>query len=471
MQMARSQEQISDALRTSITGIDNRLDLKVGPLWDYLIAPIPPELASLESRIETLKRYYSPNFSTVATPEEARDFAVNFGTGPSIGNFARTTISFYRNSPPALGTVYTVPIGALVQTIDATLVYRSVQSASMSGDYAATYFSPSTQRYEVQVVVEAVAPGVAYNVPANHIRKMQSTISGFDGIQQIVEARGGTEPEDSLEVALRVQDKFKGLEKNSMSGIVTTIQEAQPAYVTAVSIVKPTDRVEFRRLTYGPSLDVCILGSNQSLCSEDYLASGGEKVVPITTNRTIISVLSVAVNGNVLDSTLWLFTPDTSLEYQLSTRANPVIQLVNPLTANDLVEIVGTKNILLDDLQTLFLEENAIFKTDILLRSFNDLPIVVTLECRISSGDPDTVREQVISIVTAYIQPTSGIPTTLIPDYVRSLLKENIPEIDAVKIIEFRRKYGSIDAVEIISPYKNQVPLFDSVASSITVRL
>jgi hypothetical protein len=59
--MARSQEQISDALRASITGIDNRLDLKVGPLWDYLIAPIPPELASLESKIETLKRYYSPN--------------------------------------------------------------------------------------------------------------------------------------------------------------------------------------------------------------------------------------------------------------------------------------------------------------------------------------------------------------------------------------------------------------------------
>jgi hypothetical protein len=469
--MARSQEQISDALRASITGIDNRLDLKVGPLWDYLIAPIPPELASLERKIETLKRYYSPNFSTVATPEEARDFAVNFGTGPSIGNFARTTVTFYRNSPPASGMVYTVPIGALVQTIDATLVYRAVQSASMSGDYAATYFNPSTQRYEVQVVVEAVAPGVTYNVPANHIRRMQSTISGFDGIQQIVEARGGTEPEDSFEVSLRVQDKFKGLELNSMSGIVTQIRESQSSYVTAVSIVKPTDRVEFRRLTYGPSLDVCVLGENLALCSEDYLASGGEKVVPITTHRTIKNVSSVMLNGNVLDSSMWLFTLDTSLEYQLSTRSNPVVQLTSPLSVNDLVEVVGVKNILLDELQSLFLENNALFKTDILLRSFINLPIVVSIECRISSGDPDTVREQVTALITTYIEPTVGIPTTLIPDTLRSLLKENIPEVEAVKIIEFRRKYSSIDAVEIISPYKNQVPIFDSVASSITVRL
>lgn len=469
--MARTTEQVRDSLRANITGIDNRLDLKVGPLWDYLIAPIPPELSAVENRIENLKRYYSPNFSSVATQQEARDFAINFGTGPSIGNFARATIVFYRNSPPSSGLTYTVPIGALVQTIDGTLVFRSTQSVTMSGDYAATYFNPSTQRYEVQVIVEAVAPGVTYNIPANHIRRMQAPISGFDGIQQISEARGGTEPEDSLEVALRVQEKFKGLERNSMSGITTTIKEAAPAYVTAVSVVKPTDRVEFRRLTSGPSLDVYVLGENLSLCSEDYLASGGEIVVPITLNRTIIGVSAVSVNGNVLDATTWTFTADTTLEYQFSTRSNPVIQLISPLTANDLVEIVGTKNILLDDLQSLFTEENALFKTDILLRSFILAPVVVSLECRITSGDPDTIREQIVAFVTAYIQPTSGIPTVLIPDALRSILKENIPEIEAVRILEFRRKYGSIDAVEIISPYKNQVPVYDSVASSITVRL
>jgi len=467
--MARTLEQIRDALRTSITGIDNRLDLKVGPLWDYLIAPIPPELYSIEIRIENLKRYYSPNFSSVATQQEARDFAINFGTGPSIGNFARATIVFYRNSPPAAGLAYTVPIGMLVQTIDGTLVYRTTQSAVMAGDYAATYFNPSTQRYEVYVTVEAVAPGVTYNIPANHIRKMQYPLTGFDGIQQMSEASGGTEPEDSLSVALRVQEKFKGLERNSIGGITTLIKEAEPSRVTAVSVVKPTDRVEFRRLTSGPALDVYVLGENLTRFSEDFLASGGEIVVPITVNRTVVGVTSVSVNGNVISD--WTFVPDSTLEYQFSTRSNPVIQLATPITVNDLVEIIGVRNSVLDDLQWYFTEENALFKTDVLLRSFIVSPIIVSLECRISSGDADVIREQIVAFVTAYIQPSSGIPSMLVPDAVRSLLKENIPEIDSVRILEFRRRYGSISVVEIISPYKNQVPVYDTVASSIVVRL
>ena len=143
--MARTQEQISEALRASLLGIDNRLDLKVGPLWDYLIAPIPPQLALLESQIETLKRFYSPTFADVASAEEARSFAINFGTGPSSGDFARATVVFYRNSTPAKGLTYSVPIGTLVQTIDGTLVYRTTKSVVMSGDYAATYFNPATQ--------------------------------------------------------------------------------------------------------------------------------------------------------------------------------------------------------------------------------------------------------------------------------------------------------------------------------------
>lgn len=470
--MARTKEQIQESIKTTITSIDNRLDLKVGPLWDYLIAPIPPELAQIESRIDTLKIYYSPSFASVATQDEARDFAVNFGTGPSIGNFARTSIVFYRNSPPANGLTYTVPIGSLVQTIDGNLVYRTLQEVTMSGDYASTYFNPSSQRYEIYVTVEAVAPGIKYNIPANHIRRMQPPVSGFDGITQIADAAGGTEPEDSYDVAARVQSKFKGLERNSISGIMTLIKQAEPNYVTAVSVIKPTDRMEFRRLTTGPALDVCVQGYNLVAFSEDYLASGGELVVPITVNRTVTSISSVMINGNFVDSTNWKFMPDSSLEYQYSTRANPVIQFTTALATNDLVEIVGVRNDLLDEMQTLFTGDNSIFYTDILVRSFIDLPIIVSLDARIISGDPDEVREQIMALLLAYIQPSvGGIPSVLIPERVRSLLREYIPEVESVKILEFRRKYGSIDAVEIISPYKNQAPIFDTVAASITVRL
>ena len=470
--MARTQDQISEALRASLLGIDNRLDLKVGPLWDYLIAPIPPQLALLENQIDTLKKYYSPNFANVATAEEARAFAINFGTGPSSGDFAHATVVFYRNSTPARGLTYSVPVGTLVQTIDGTLVYRTTQSVVMAGDYSSTYFNPVTQRYEIQTTVEAVAPGIIYNIPAGHIRRLHQGVNGFDGVEQISEASGGTEPEDSFEVAARVQDKFKGLEVNSLSGIPSVIKQAEPNYVKAVTVVKPTDRVEFRRLTSGPALDVYVSGQNLTLFTEDYLASGGETSVPIVLNRTALSIVSVAVDGDILPATEWLFTPDTSVEYQYSTKANSTIQFSTPLNVDSLVEITGYRNEMLTFLQSLFLEENSLFYTDILLRSFIDAPIVVSLECRISNGDSDSIRELVVAYIAEYIQPATGeIPEILIPDSIKSILRERIPQIESIKILEFRRKYGSIDAVETISPYKNQIPIFDSVASSITVRL
>ncbi len=466
--MARTREQIIDALRANLTSIDNRLDLKVGPLWDYLISPIPTELATLESRIESLKRYYSPRFALVATREEARDFATNFGTGPSIGNFARATVVFYKNSAPSRGIVYSIPIGSLVQTIDGTLVFRTLQAVTMYGDYAETYFNAARQRYEVQVVVQAVAPGTVYNIPAGHIRRMQPGITGFDSIEQISDAVGGTEPEDSFEVAIRVQEKFKGLERNSIGGIATRIKEYASTYVSTVSVVKPSDRLEFRRFTQGPSLDVYVSGENLALVTEEYLALGGETTIPLNLHKTMTSITSITLNGLVLDPSIWRFIPDTTLEYRLSTRANPTIQLTTALVSNTLVEITGYRNDLLNMVQDLFSFDNAFFYTDVLVRSFMLLPVLINLECRIISADPNTVHDQIRMYCDTFIRDTSS---TLIPEVLKDFLREGIPEIESIKLLEFRRTTGASDVIEVISPLKNQVAIFDSVASSITVRL
>lgn len=478
--MARTTEQIREAIKSSIEATDNRLDLKVGPLWDYLIAPVPSQLSSIESSIDTLKRYYSPNFSVIATASEARDFATNFGTGPSIGEFAKATVVYYRNSPPPSGRSYSIPIGSLVMTVDNTLVFRTTQTITMAGDYAATYFNPSSQRYEMSVLVEAVAPGVKYNIPSGHLKRMQPAVSGIDGVIQLTEAKGGTEPEDSLTVARRVQDKFKGLERNSFGGIQAKVKEFSPTIAGAVSIVKPTDRVEFRRLTSGPALDIYVQGVDNSQFLEEFLSIGGETFIPITINTTVTSILAVSVDGNVLSSGQWLFVPDTSLEYRFSSNASPKIVFITApsdgsdpvsLEPNSLVEISGYKNNLLDGVQSLFSGDNGFFKTDVLVRSFIDLPIVVSLEIRINDGDPDNVRDQIVGMMVDFIEPIGiGIPEIILPDSVRNLLK-TLPEVDSVKILEFRRKTGSIDTVETIVPLKNQIPVFDAVASNITVRL
>jgi len=469
--MARSLSQIRDSMKSTLRTFDPTIDLEVGPLYDYLIAPVPQALVSIENQVERLKRFYSTNFADVATPEEARDFANNFGTGPDPGGFARATVVFYRTSAPSLSQDSTVPVGALVGTADGTLVYRALQSVTLYGAFSSTNFNSSTNRYEVEVLVEAVAPGQRYNVPVGRINRIVTPVSGFEGVAQVNAAGGGTEPEDALTLAQRVQLKFKGLDRNSVNGLASLGKQAYSTLIRDIRVVRPTDRIEFRRLTSGPSLDIYVDGKLPQQFTEDYLATGGEKVVPIIANRTVTSVSNVTVNGESLSSTDWRFALDTSLEYQSSTRANSVIQLTTPLAANDLVEISGVRNDLLDRLQLLYLSEDSVFQTDILVRSYLDMPVVVGLEVRISSGEPDTVKRYIENYLSDYIDPQiTAIPSLLLPDTIREQLRVLIPEIESVKIYEFRRKINSTDKVEIITPKKNQVPRFDSVASTITVR-
>lgn len=469
--MARSVSQIRDSLKSTLKSFDPTLDLEVGPLYDYLLAPVPQALVSIENRVERLKRYYSTNFADVATPEEAREFANNFGTGPDPGGFARATVTFFRTSAPASSQDSTVPVGALVSTADGTLVFRALQSVTLYGAFASTNFNSSTNRYEVEVLVEAVAPGQRYNVPQGRINRVMTPVSGFEGVAQVSAASGGTEPEDALTLAQRVQLKFKGLDRNSVNGLASLGKQAYSTLIRDIRVVRPTDRLEFRRLTSGPSLDVYVDGRLPQQFTEDYLATGGEKIVPITANRTVTSVISVNVNGESLPSGEWKFALDASLEYQGSTRASSAVQLTNPLAANDLVEVSGVRNDLLDRLQLLYLSEDSVFQTDILVRSYLDMPVVVGLEVRINSGEPDTVKRYIENYLTDYIDPQiTGIPSILLSDTIREQLRVLIPEIESVKIFEFRRKLNSTNKVEIITPKKNQVPRFDSVASTITVR-
>jgi len=465
--MARSTEEIQGAMKAHLKDIDNRLDTEVGPLWDYVLSPNPQQFALVEEDVDTVKKYYSPNFAAVATTREVRNFAVNFGTGPGPGSLAIATVVFFRNSAPPAGQLYVVPIGTLVMTRDSNLRFKTRLEVSMNGDYASTYYNPTTQRYEISVLVEATAPGVKYNLPLNHLVKMQP-ISGIDGVRQASDGAGGTEPEDPYSVVYRVQTKFQGLEKYSLGGMETYIMEYEPSLVLAVHVIRPTDRREFRRQTNGPSLDICIDGEQPSIFNEEFLAVGDETTVPITANQSVTGVSSVTVNGNVVPVAEWTFVPDSTLEYQHSTRANASVQFLTPLLINDLVEITGVRNYLLDRVQYLFLGEDQLFETDILIRAFEELPIVVGLDVRINDGDPDEIHGQILAWLTYFIE--GEISESLSAGSMKSGLRDAIPEIISINVLEFARKSGSMAMVELIVPYKNERPIFDSVASSITVR-
>ena len=473
--MARSAVEIANSITTTLRGINPSIDLEVGPTYDYLIRPLPREMAQTEQAVSDLQVFYSDKFATVATPEQIAQFATHFGLAPDIGGFAATSVYLYRTSAPPVSSIFTVPVGTLVGTQDLSYIFRVTSEATMYGNFAATYYNPSSNRYEIQVLVQAVGPGTVYNLPSGRLTKLMTNVPGFDGITQRAAAYGGTEPENASQLASRMQAQFLAMDRNSAGGLQRLAQNFNPTQVLATALIRPSDRLEFRRLTDGPAIDLCIKGVVNQIYREDYLAVGGETTIPIVVNRTATSAGQVSQNGTVLAANLWMFVADQSPSVRGSTRAGPVIELLAPLNANDIIAVTGIKNALLDQLQSLYVQgDNSLFNTDILVRGFIDLPIVVTMDIRVSSspsngGSVDGIQQVISSLLTNLIEPDT-IPTLLIPKTIESLVQALLPDIKSVTLTQFRRQYSSIDRVENIVPLKNEIPRYNATASAITVR-
>ena len=115
----------------------------------------------------------------------------------------------------------------------------------------------------------------------------------FDGIDQQEQALGGSEPETPTSLANRIITKFKGLDISSVNGIARMMKEVEPADVLDVHIIRPTDRLEFRRPTTGPALDICISG----MTLRDFFAA---KAMQAMTHRGEANVQMVAVQAYAL---------------------------------------------------------------------------------------------------------------------------------------------------------------------------
>ena len=468
--MARSKEEIEIALRASLNKINDTLDYVVGPIWNYLLSPIPKELALVEEEIERLLRFYSIDFASVATFKESLTFANNFNLGLDFGGFASVKLVFFRSTAPQATLNFTIPLGTIVSTKDQLLTYRTTEAVTMFGSFASSFFNPTTNRYEIEVNVKATSPGQTYNVPAGRITTIITTIDGFNGVDQRVQADGGSESESSFDLVARVQNKFLGLDINSIGGIERIAVETNPTLIRFARIIRPTDRREFRRLVGGPALDLYISGEQPSSFNESHLAVGGESNLSLTTSAAL-SLTAVTVNLVNLGVADFVFIPDTSLELQGSSRAEHSVQFTNPLTVGDLVTISGIKNSLISTTQLVFSgRDNALFKTDILVRSFVELDIIIGMDVKISSGDPPSVLAGINAFITDLIEPDL-VPIVLSPSIFADFIKIAIPNVDTVTLYEFRRKQGSIQAVEFITPLKNQRPIYNQILSSIVVRL
>jgi len=463
--MSRTDSEILQSMVESLTTIDPSVDVVKGPVYDYLLRPVPSELAKTEQQVERLTILSTLQLDRVATQDEIAAMATSFSLRLGGGKPSKTKNQvFYAYTKPIRDIV--IDRGYLVGSEDQRYTYFVSTKTTLPYISAANFYNPQTRRYEISASCEATAVGPTFDLPAHRVSRLITKIDGIDGTDNIGEYAGGEVQEDLPNAVARVQAKFAGLDPETGGGIISDIRNYDSENVTDVSLVYPKDRSLFRRPTTHPAIDAYVLGEKIDSLAQTYVAVGGETQIALE-HRPVHSVESVSINGT---TATFSFIQDTTRETGGSPRSLDYVLLAAPLVAADVVVLSYSYNSLLENLQADAFSLERPFDTDVLVREPRRILLWIELEATVvTSFDPSRVSDDILTNLTGQIE-TGYFQDILQPEVIRQKIRDEVGGVSTIRITKFRRVSGGYYDVETVDLAKNEVSSIDQTRLKITVR-
>jgi hypothetical protein len=466
--MARSVEDVTTSIQTSVETADPTIESRSGPVFNIMLQPVANEVARIEAEQERIGALYSLQFQNVATVEETEALATNFGIQRAPGAKATAVVFFFRFTRPQDPAV--VRRGSLISNLDGTLQYIVQEDAIIDPDNADAFFNAARRTYEVSVNVEAVSPGARFNVPAFRIQTLVTPNTDFDGVENRAPADGGSEEETQAEEVTRIRERFAGLNTGAVDGIKFVAANSFPEFIRDVAVIQPSSTL-FQRSPTSPALDIYIAGSNTESVRQNYVALGGETQIEIASPPAIPSSLVLSINGTI-DSTAQLVS-DTGV-LKGSVRATDIVLLQNPLVGGDVVTFAYTFNRLVLDVQNEYeptnIGDSLLFGTDILVYEARLAPITVQMSIRVASSfDVPRTTDQVQNVVIDFVE-RNEFGLTLFPEQLRETILTTVQGVTSLDLSQFRRTDKSLRDVEIIELDENEISEIDDATFQLNVR-
>lgn len=460
--MAKTEEEILSALEDNITAIDPTIQTKHGPVRDFLLRPLPSELAALGAETERLANIYKLEFlETSGTTQDIEAYQNNFGLTVGSGRKATGIQTFFRSEAPAAGELITIPVGALVSNSDRTSTYKVTEAAVMDGDFASTFFNAGRRRYEVTAQTEALNIGVNNNLPADRVQELVTPVSGVSGTTNVVAYSGGEDIDTSAVQFSRIQSRFAGLNLGSPNGVVSAVKEFDTSLVTDVKAVQPNQRDVFKRFVTTPALDVYVIGTKLDDAEDSFTSEGSETELALV-DVPVASITSVTKNGEAEIVTLQI--DDT--EFAGSTRAVDRIVFSTALTTGDIINVKYKFNKLIPDIRDNIVgesdtDDSILFGTDILiLEAISRLVTVHYSFSTFSSSERETVN---IAIETALANAVTldTFTTGLRPIDVQTAVINNVVGLSRFVIERFQPTVGGLVRIETVFFKDNERSVLD----------
>lgn len=447
----RTRSEILSSVKSTLNAISPqlRIDAAKGPFFYLAGQAVAQPLADASGDVERLALLSSFQFPSVATEQEALALARAFGLTLGSGGFARGIAYVYTTQLPTGTNSFTVFEGDSFSTASVGgQVFEALESRSLTATNASAFYNPSTRRYELPVLVQAVSAGETGNIAARTLTTLAGGSTGFTGVTNLVAFTGGTEAQSIQALYERVQQRMLGLDDFSRGGLLSRVQNVDVDRILAASLTYSTEYpYMFYRLPDTQAIDVWIYNTVQDVLTTDSFTATAGQTHFVLSQKPAIYLASCFVNGAPVTASL---VYDDSLDWGRSTKESSYVSISPAASAGDIVDITYGYDGVLNSVQAeidgyLQADTGALFATDVLVRYAKQTPVTITVTGTVlGTYDPTTIEDEVASAVGNYIgnglsdAPVLGgsrSPAEL-RDYIRSL----VPGVSGLSLPVFCRK-------------------------------
>jgi len=446
----RTRSEILSSIKNTLQTLSPqiRIDADKGPFFYLAGEAVAIPLSNASADVERVALLSTLQFPSVATDSEAlsvaRAFAMTLGSGGYSQGIAYVTTS----RVPAGTDTYTVHQGDTFSTGSGGQTFEALESRSLTAANADTFYNPSTRRFELPVLVQAVSAGSSGNIAARTLTSISGGASDFDGVTNLVSFTGGTSAQSIASLYARVRQRLAGLDNFSRGGLASRVQNIDVDRIQAVALTYSNEYpFLFYRLPDTQAIDVWTLAATRDvLTTETLVAGAGQTIFPLS-NKPVLSLNNVFVNGATVSAQLTL---DESLELGRSTRESSYVSLSSGLIAGDIVDITYSYDSVLNSVQSeidgyLQADTGALFAADVLIRQPKTSYAVVEISgTALGTFDPTLVEEEISQVVGDYIGNGLGDAALLggyrSPGELRDVIRSLVPGVSALSITVFSLK-------------------------------
>lgn len=450
-----SSSDIQNRLVKYITNLDPDADLTQGPIYDLMLQPIPSEIdLAATNAAQLLSLYGRINDASQLTTAELEAVGLNLRVSRVAGSKATVDLKFVLSSTPT--TTVTIPSGTAVATSDYKYVFVTNYGVTITPATAYAFYNSATGKYEAYVTATAQNIGSGYNLPLNKINTLISNLSAVQAVTNTVASSGGTDSSDNLAYYTRVQTALNGMDPSSLSSYFNAISR-DTTYRDYTLFVSSADRTKFKRRVVGNAFDVYIGTPSYATYVDTFTYTSGTNVFPLGTSP-VYAVQYITINNNVLDTTSWSLSLDTSSEYTKSTAGTNTVKITSALAYGDVVSIYYTVNKNCLDVQTALNRLNPQNVT-FLVREMTRVPIKITLSV-VATQVASTTIDSITTLVSSLCNDSQSDSISVYD--IQNVITTSIPSIRMVNVTELHRVSNSNgDAIQNINLAFNEMLTLD----------